>query len=436
MTSITQISRHLKSVLTESAQRASAAVALVQRQRQVSSTNLVQTLVLGWWHNPDISLEGLTQFGKSVNLSISAQGLDQRLNETTANYLKAVLDEVVAVKIRNHKLILPGMDHFSHVYVEDSSTVTFQDDIEDVWQGLGGKGPTSSVKLQTRLDLKQGNLDGPHLADGRTHDKKAALAHCAIETNALLLRDLGYWKLTDWTKANAEGHFLLSYFKMSTHFWHQGKAYDAYNWCQMVQGNEFDVDIELGKYEKAPTRLLGKRTSRVIAAKRRRKLKRAAKERGQTISPKRLALCEWTILATNIPRELMTNRDAFLWIGVRWQIELLFKLWKSVGKIDKSRSNKPWRQLCEFYAKVIAMTVQHWLFMPTIWHIPDRSWTKAAMQMRVHVIRIATALNSQSALTKIIRELQSIFSSGCRINRSRKQTRTFQVFEKLAVNMA
>ena len=46
----------------------------------------------------------------------------------------------------------------------------------------------------------------------------------------------------------------------------------------------------------------------------------------------------------------------------RWQVELLFKLWKSEGRIDESRSAQPWRVLCEVYAKLAAMV--SWRALP------------------------------------------------------------------------
>ena len=33
----------------------------------------------------------------------------------------------------------------------------------------------------------------------------------------------------------------------------------------------------------------------------------------------------------------------------RWQIEMLFELWKRYGHLDKSRSEKPWRVMCEIH---------------------------------------------------------------------------------------
>jgi IS4 transposase len=38
---------------------------------------------------------------------------------------------------------------------------------------------------------------------------------------------------------------------------------------------------------------------------------------------------------------------------VRWQIELLFKLWKSQGRLDKSLGHRGERVLCEVLAKLL-----------------------------------------------------------------------------------
>ena len=433
---ITQISKEMKRVLAESADRAAQVAGLIQRQRKVNSRNLGQTLIMGWWQEPNISLEGLTQIGKSLGLAITAQGLDQRFNETTATYLREVLQAIVQIKIENKGQKLPTMGHFTQVYVEDSSIVTFMKEIKAVWQGIGGNGTTSGVKLQTRVELKAGCLDGPHLSNSRLHDRQAAQVHIEVETGALHLRDLGYWNLAEWEQANERDFYLLSLMKTSTCFWHDEQSYDCYRWCKNVEGDRFDIPILLGKKAKIPARLLGKRVSDEVAAQRRRKLKRASQKRGQTVSYERLLLCAWTLVVTNAAQEMVTTKDAFVWLGVRWQIELLFKLWKSVGCIDKSRSAKPWRQLCEFYAKLSAMTLQHWLLQTAVWQFPDRSLTKASQTIRLHVIRLATALGSQTKLSRIIKEICQVLATGCRINRSRKQPRTWQKLELLQAQPA
>ena len=37
-----------------------------------------------------------------------------------------------------------------------------------------------------------------------------------------------------------------------------------------------------------------------------------------------------------------------------------------MGYVDESRSAKPWRILCEVYAKLFAMLVQHWMFLVSL----------------------------------------------------------------------
>ena len=82
-------------------------------------------------------------------------------------------------------------------------------------------------------------------------------------------------------------------------------------------------------------------------------------------------------------RRALLSLEEALEIGrARWQIELLFKLWKSEGRIDESTSQKPYRVLCELYAKLVAMVVQHWVLLVSGWEHVDRSLVKMAQTVR------------------------------------------------------
>jgi hypothetical protein len=112
---------------------------------------------------------------------------------------------------------------------------------------------------------------------------------------------------------------------------------------------------------------------------------------------------------------------------VRWQIELLFKLWKSHGHIDASRSTKPWRIVCDVYAKLLAMLLQHWVALIDLWGYPDRSLVKAAKTVAKYALHIATSLWSRKRTTETLETISRCLSAGCRIERRKKHPNTYQL---------
>jgi hypothetical protein len=98
-----------------------------------------------------------------------------------------------------------------------------------------------------------------------------------------------------------------------------------------------------------------------LAAARRQRLREETTRKGQAVSVRRLALADWTLLVTNVPASRLSVEEALVLVRARWQIELLFKLWKDQGLLDESRSQKRWRRLCELYAKLLGLVLQHWL---------------------------------------------------------------------------
>ncbi len=163
------------------------------------------------------------------------------------------------------------------------------------------------------------------------------------------------------------------------------------------------------------------------AQQRRRRLHKQAKRTGQTLSQRHLALADWTLLVTNVPVALLTLEEACLLLRARWQVEVLFKRWKSLGRLDDSRSGQPWRHLGELYAKMLALRVPHWLLVLSCWQFPDRSLPQAAQTIQRSATALVLALRSCKRLRAVIVSIQRCLQTGCRITRRRKHPSTYQL---------
>jgi hypothetical protein len=107
--------------------------------------------------------------------------------------------------------------------------------------------------------------------------------------------------------------------------------------------------------------------------RRREQLKEHAHKQCKPISPRQWELVQWVIVLINVPPGLLAAGEAMALLRARWQIELLWKLWKDLGKVDEWQTAHPARILCELYAKLLGMLVQHWLLLLSCWDDPHHS---------------------------------------------------------------
>jgi hypothetical protein len=85
---------------------------------------------------------------------------------------------------------------------------------------------------------------------------------------------------------------------------------------------------------------------------------------------------------TTIPQECATTDQIATLMRLRWQIELLFKLWKDQGKLDETRGWKPERIETEFEASLLGLLIQHWLVLTVGWQWVERSLVKIGQAIR------------------------------------------------------
>ena len=109
---------------------------------------------------------------------------------------------------------------------------------------------------------------------------------------------------------------------------------------------------------------------------------------------------------------------------MRWQIELLFKLRKSQGQLAVSRSEQPWRQLCEIYAKLLGLLIQHGLWPLGCWERPDRSLVQA--EQIVQHFALGLALASRTQPEQRLNVLQRCLATVGRLNKRRQGPSTVE----------
>jgi hypothetical protein len=430
-TTIPQLSQAMRQVLGEVAHLSALKSGFTQRRSKLSGAVFVQTLVLGWLNNPQASLESLTQTAAALGVKLSPQGLDYRFSPQAADCLREVLEAAVSKLICAVGVAIPVFERFSAVIVQDSSIIVLPQALKEHWQGCGGSSTQmdSAIKLSVGLDLSAGTLRGPVLAQGRTHDQK--LDDSELPQGALRLTDLGYFNLEGFSQLDAEGAYFISRLKSGTKLFSEDGSELVLPDMLCALGPSIDVRVQLGARQRLRVRLLGVRVPHEVAAQRKRKLRERARKKMRQPTKTSLRLCEWTLLITNAPDCLVSLEDALVLSRARWQIEMLFKLWKQHGQIDEWRSKKPYRILCEIYAKLVAMLIQHWILLVSCWSYPDRSLIKAAQTVSSYAVMLVSAMAGLIALEVVIGHIASCIGSGCRMNTRKAKPNTYQLLLNL-----
>jgi hypothetical protein len=88
---------------------------------------------------------------------------------------------------------------------------------------------------------------------------------------------------------------------------------------------------------------------------------------------------------------------------------------ETAALLDEWTGTKPWRILCEVYAKLLAMVIQHWVLLLACWDDPHRSLLGVAEVVRDQVPVLAHGLMRHLSLHQALRLLVSSVRGGCSI---------------------
>jgi hypothetical protein len=446
----------MQQVLTQRAKDLERKTGFVQRSTaQLDGPTFVSTTVFGWLANPEASYPQLRHVAASLGVPVSSQAVEQRFGVESAALLREVLQEAVGAVLSSEASTPELLSRFNGVYVQDGTIISLPSELRDEWRGCGGSTPEagqSSLRVQVRLDLAQGGMQGPWLQEGRAAERSGEAYEAPLPQGCLYNVDAGYFTLAQMRAHGKAGCYWVTTANAGTPLIDaRGQCWDLVSFLRAQTGEEVDVQVLLGKYERLPVRLIARRVSAEQAERRRKsanrekdvkakgvqrpnvRKRRAAGDKRQRPRKRRktgkarLQLLDWTILITNVPQTGLTVDEVLVLARCRGPIERCWKLWKQMGKVDTWRSAKPYRILTELYAKLVGCLITHWLTLLECWQAPNRSTVKARQVMQWMAPLLALGVAGFVPLETMVLRTSHTMGSGCSVNARRKRPATYQL---------
>jgi len=336
--------------------------AFIQRQGKLTAYEFVVLLTVGQLSLKHPSLAAMIQ---AIEAKLSREALHQRFTPEAAQFMRDCLNETLRRKFAAAKTLdAASLRPFNRVFIFDSSSWDIDPKLQAVLPGSGGGASDANCKLQAGYEYKQGEFGFFNVGPGTKPDQAySPTLPDIVEKGDLVLTDQGYFKVMTFRQYHEKGVFFLSRFLVRTTLL-SPETLDIIDLGAVLKrfnGDTLELNVIMGKNkdEQTPCRLICMRVNEQTANERRRKLLKEAKKKGRTPSQAHLELCDWTLLVTNVPANLLPASVAYSLYRLRWQIELLFKQLKSVMRIHQSNTGRESRLLCELYGKLLMAVLIH-----------------------------------------------------------------------------
>ena len=428
MKTITQVAEAMQEILGPISNEMAIETGFTERTSKVSGAVFIQAMVFSTLENPDWSYSNLVAAALNAGVEVTKQGLEQRFTAKSAEMTQRVLEIAVQKVIGTQPSALPLLERFNGVYIRDGSSIRLPDALNMVWPGAG---VSAAVKLHVRLEVSSGQLGGPILVPARESDQKSPFQTEILPVGALRVGDLGFFDLGQFAEDTRNNIFWLTRYKANTRLYDlEGQPIHLLSWLRQQTDAQFARDVLVGKQHHLACRLLVERVPPDVSEQRKRKLREYCRKKQTPLTAELLALTQWTLILTNVPASCLSIPEAQVLLRVRWQIELLFKRWKSLFKIDEWNSTHVWRILTELFAKLLSVVVQHWILLTGIWHCPHPSFWKAALVVRKFATHLAVALPSLLTLERVLMLISHHFRVHCHLGIHHNRPSLYQLLER------
>ncbi|EOQ22236.1 TPA: IS4-like element IS231Q family transposase [Bacillus cereus] len=422
----------------------------VKRKRKFSGSDLATICI---WISQRVASDPLVRLCSRLHAVtgtvLSPEGLNKRFNEKSVLFLKHIFSLLLQQKICEQTHISSQLfAHFKRIRIMDATMFQVPHTLEHIYPGSGGCAQTAGIKIQLEYDLHSGQFLNFQVGPGKNNDKTFG-TECldTLRPGDLCIRDLGYFSLEDLDQMDQRGTYYISRLKLNTNVYVKNPDPEYFKNGSIKKQSEYiQINViqilnqlqpgETIEYQQAYirdkqqlfSRLVFHRLTAAQLQKRLEKIAEKEKSKHRTYLEKSKLVAGLNVYVTNAPWEWVPMEQVHELYTLRWQIEIVFKTWKSLFDIDHCRTVKQERIECHLYGKLIAI----FLSSSTMFKMrqlllqkkqKELSEYKAIGMIQDHLFLLYQSIQNTQEITKLLTRLFHLLQqNGRKSHRYEKKT--------------
>lgn len=303
-------------------------------------------------------------------VKISKQGISSRYTEEAIKYVQALIGEALSHQIM-HSIDCGWFKLFNRVLIKDSTKFDVCEKLAKQLPGFGGNASQAGVCIQYEFDIKAGAVNDLNItAANRPDSTDTKDTIKKVRKGDLIIRDLGYSILSFFMIMHNIGAYFIS--RLNTSFAVYEKKEDKlveldfgrlYKLMSKYRIQRLEKQVFIGKKDKFPVRLIVELMPEEEVNKRLHKTNAYNKRKGHNTSNEYKEKVRFNLFITNIPKNNLETGSISKIYKMRWQIELVFKAWKSIFGIDNNEKMKYERLICLLNVRLLLILINWDIFM-------------------------------------------------------------------------
>ncbi len=307
-----------------------------QKDSKIRAEGLLFSFFLLMACNKNSYADWASILSSKLKKTVSKQAIFSRMNKKWVALVKQLVEKVLSEAVMSTSYLkVEGV--FNNIWLQDSTCLSLPDCLKYIFPGNISRGKQKAVaKVNAIVNAVTGvcaNFDivGYNISEQELSDRIFEVA----KSGDLVLRDLGYAVLSVFQKMEENGIFYISRLKFGIHIFNP-KTKAQLSLVSILKNKScVDIPILCGKKDKVAMRLIA---IKLCPKQVKERIRKAKKDRDKRLnhSTEYYYCLGYSIFITNIKKEKCDTKQIAELYGVRWQIEIMFKSWKSGVGIEKT----------------------------------------------------------------------------------------------------